>query len=205
VTARQRGEHTTHLRWRPQRPLARDDAPASEAPADETTDDGGAQWAESIVADVDELEPLAEPSSRPRRWPAFAVILAVALAAAALNNSTPTARAPATSTPTGWIDRYMAWSVRSPQRVCKELLTPTLSTLFAKGNGGSCVRAYAHVRNTPFRVLRILEDGETAAVELRWLPNGGYSTIVLNRAGSTWRAVDMVPGGHVLAHPSGRV
>ncbi len=205
MIARQRGEHTAHLRWRPQRPLPRDDAPASEPPADETTDDGAAQWDESIVADVDELEPLAEPSSRPRRWPAFAVIFAIALGAAALNNNAPTTPAPATSTPAGWIDRYMAWSVRSPQRVCKELLTPTLSTLFAKGNGGSCVRAYAHVRNTPFRVLRILEDGGTAAVELRWLPNDGYSTIVLNRAGSTWRAVDMVPGGHVLPHPSGRV
>ena len=33
-----------------------------------------------------------------------------------------------------------------------------------------------------------------------WLPNIGYSTIVLDHDDGGWRAVDMIPGGHVVPH-----
>ena len=60
--------------------------------------------------------------------------------------------------------------------------------------------AYRNVNNSPYHVLRILRTGDTAAIELHWLPNVGYSTIVLNRQDGRWRAVDMIPGGHVVPH-----
>jgi hypothetical protein len=56
------------------------------------------------------------------------------------------------------------------------------------------------VRSSPFTVLRVLQDGSTAAIELHWLPNIGYSTIVLNHDHGGWRAVGMIPGGHVVPH-----
>ena len=93
----------------------------------------------------------------------------------------------------------MTASTRSPGRVCSQLLTPTLAQLFARADG-SCQAAYRNIKASPFTVLRVLEDGNTAAIELHWLPDVGYSTIVLNRESGGWRAVDMIPGGHVLLH-----
>ena len=45
------------------------------------------------------------------------------------------------------------------------------------------------------RVLRILESGATAAVEVRYWPRGGYSTFVLDHGTRGWQAVAIVPGG----------
>ena len=45
------------------------------------------------------------------------------------------------------------------------------------------------------RILRILADGATAAVEIRYWPRGGYSTFVLDHQAAGWRAVAIVPGG----------
>ena len=49
------------------------------------------------------------------------------------------------------------------------------------------------------RVLKILQSGHTAAVEVRYWPHGGYSTFVLDRAARGWQAVAIVPGGPLPA------
>jgi hypothetical protein len=203
MIARQRGEHAAHLRWRPQRPLARDDAPAAEELAgDETTDDGSAHWGEPIVDEEllveDEPHLLEELPQRRARWPIVAVVLAIAFGAYALG-SQPSSAPTTASTPRAWLRTYMGWSTRSPARVCAQLLTPTLARLFAQAHG-SCEAAYRGVKSAPFSVLRVLRNGSTATIELHWLPNVGYSTIVLNRDAGGWRAVDMIPGGHVVPH-----
>ena len=151
------------------------------------------------VEDLHEQPIDAEPiAPRPRRWPPLLVVLAIAIGAVALGNRSGSP-APSTATPSGWLRAYMRSSVRSPERVCAQLLTPALERLFAQANG-SCPGAYRNVNNSPYHVLRILRTGDTAAIELHWLPNVGYSTIVLNRQDGRWRAVDMIPGGHEVPH-----
>ena len=186
MIARHRGDHGLHWRWRPQQ------LPAQHTDV-ETVDE------QPVLEDSELDDPVLDPSPpvRSRRWPTLAVVLLLALGAVAITSNSGSRPSP-TSTPTGWVDTYIAWSLRAPERVCTRLLTPGLRRLVADGNGGSCIRAYAKVRNAPFRVSRILEDGSTAAVELHWLPNVGYSTIVLNQRAGAWQAVDMIPGGHVI-------
>jgi hypothetical protein len=208
MIARQRGEHTAHLRWRPQRPTPLDDTPCRHELAEPDI-----QSDESLLDDLAELEPVeygedlndqpivSEPAvRRPRVWPRLLVLLALALAALAVGNRSGSP-APPNATPSGWLSAYMTSSVRTPQEVCAHLLTPALERLFAQANG-SCPGAYRNVKSSPYHVLRILQTGDTAAIELHWLPNVGYSTIVLNRQDGRWRAVDMIPGGHVVPHQS---
>jgi hypothetical protein len=45
----------------------------------------------------------------------------------------------------------------------------------------SCSAYYAGAQVLSIRVLRILRLGATAAIEIRYLPRGGYWTSVLNR------------------------
>ena len=186
MIARHRGDHSLHSRWRPQQP------PAQHTDV-ETVDQ------QPVVENPELHDPVLDPTPprRSRSWPTAAVVLLLALGAVAITSNSGSRPAP-TSTPTGWIDTYMAWSLRSPERACTQLLTPALRRLLADGNGGSCIRAYTKIRNTPFRIMRILQDGSTAAVELHWLPNVGYSTILLNQRGGVWQAVDMIPGGQVI-------
>jgi hypothetical protein len=45
------------------------------------------------------------------------------------------------------------------------------------------------------RILRVLQSGATAAVEIRYWPRGTYSTFVLDQHDGGWQAVAIVPGG----------
>ena len=59
----------------------------------------------------------------------------------------------------------------------------------------SCAAYYASAQVLSIRVLRILREGATVAIEIRYFPRGGYSTFVLNRQATGWQAVAIVPGG----------
>jgi len=198
-----RGMLRAHSHWRPQQGVTEDahavsdtitveeSAAIEELPREEAIVD------EALFVD-EEPQVLEQPLRRARRWPLGVVLVVIALGAYALGNQ-PSSTPAATSTPQAWLHTYMGWSTHSAERVCAQLLTPTLARLFAQAHG-SCEGAYRGVKSAPFSVLRVLQDGSTAAIELHWLPNVGYSTIVLNRGAGGWRAVDMIPGGHVLPH-----
>jgi hypothetical protein len=198
-----RGMLRAHSHWRPSAPAAQD--PQTIADTVTAEDPGAIEQLppdEPIVDEEvlveDEPQLLEESPRRPARWPIVAVLLAIALGAYALG-SQPSSTPASTSTARAWLHTYMSSSTRSPGRVCTQLLTPTLARLFAQAHG-SCETAYRGVKSAPFSVLRVLQNGSTAAIELHWLPNVGYSTIVLNRDAGGWRAVDMIPGGHIVPH-----
>jgi hypothetical protein len=58
-----------------------------------------------------------------------------------------------------------------------------------------CAAYYANAQVLSIRVLRLLRLGATAAIEIRYLPRGGYATFVLNLQTTGWQADAIVPGG----------
>ena len=83
--------------------------------------------------------------------------------------------------------------------MCSQLLSPAFRSAFQRDVHRSCVLYYAHAQVLSIRVLKILQSGHTAAVEVRYWPRGGDSTFVLDRAARGWRAVAIVPGGPLPA------
>jgi hypothetical protein len=75
------------------------------------------------------------------------------------------------------------------------LLSPTFTSELEREVHRSCARYYANAQVLSVRILRILESGATAAVEVRYWPRGGYSTFVLDHKAAGWQAVAIVPGG----------
>ena len=99
------------------------------------------------------------------------------------------------TTATAWLDSFTAAAARDPQRLCSELVTSAFRAALQHDVRESCVRYYSRIQGEPIRILRILQTGDTAALEIRYWPRGPYSTFVLDRAGGGWRAVAIVPGG----------
>jgi hypothetical protein len=99
------------------------------------------------------------------------------------------------TTATAWLDSFTAAAARDPQRLCSELVTSTFRAAIQHDVRESCVSYYSRIQGEPIRILRILQTGDTAALEIRYWPRGPYSTFVLDRAGGGWRAVAIVPGG----------
>lgn len=180
MIARHRGEERVHSRWRPMPPAAR--AAEPEVPL--------------------ATQPEASPERRRRRVPLIGVVTIAAVAVIAgqqHGGGAPTAhRLP--SSPQQWVNQWAAASLNDPSRVCASLFAPALASAFKSGTGRSCVVYYQHVNSTSFRIRRILEDGDAAAVEARQVGaarNWGYFTVLLSRVGAGWQAIDIVPGGSV--------
>lgn len=95
----------------------------------------------------------------------------------------------------GWLDSFTAAAARDPGRLCSELVTPAFRRALRSDLHESCVSYYSRVRGAPIRILRILQSGTTAALEVRNWPHGAYTTFVLDRQDGGWRAVAIVPGG----------
>ena len=99
------------------------------------------------------------------------------------------------TTATGWLDSFTAAVARDPHRLCSQLVTAAFRAALRHDLHESCVGYYSRVRGEPIRILRILQTGNTAALEIRYWPRGPYSTFVLDRYDGGWRAVAIVPGG----------
>lgn len=99
------------------------------------------------------------------------------------------------ATPTAWLDAFSAGVARDSGDVCTRLLSPTFRSAFEREVHQPCASYYAHAEVLSIRVLQILRSGDTAAVEVRYWPRGGYSTFVLDRQAKGWQAVAIVPGG----------
>jgi len=109
------------------------------------------------------------------------------------SSSAPLPQASLPSTPRQWVDQFATSILQSPRDVCGRLFARQLSAAYST-RGTNCVTFLTHARSTPFGVLRILEDGATAVLELRQALQGGYWEVALNRDNGGWRAVDVVGG-----------
>jgi hypothetical protein len=99
------------------------------------------------------------------------------------------------ATPTAWLDAFSAGVARASPDICSRLLTPTFRAALEREVHESCASYYARAQVMSIRVLQILRSGNTAAVEIRYWPRGGYTTFVLDRRAAGWQAAAIVPGG----------
>jgi hypothetical protein len=75
----------------------------------------------------------------------------------------------------------------------------TFRTALERDVHQSCAAYYTRVQVLSIRILRLLQSGGTAALEVRYWPRGGYTTFVLDRQDGGWQAVAIVPGGPLPA------
>ena len=188
MIARRRGDTHSHSRWRPaSRVIPR--------PADSK---------EALLEDEPDQSPvLHRQRATPRRSRVLVVIASLIGVAAIAGTQQQTGHelsVPLPASPQQWVDEWTAASLENPARVCQQLFAPALAAAFKTDTGRSCVRYYALVNTTSFRIRHVLKDGATATVEARQVgarPKWGYFTIVLSHVRGGWQAVDMVPGGSV--------
>jgi hypothetical protein len=123
------------------------------------------------------------------------VLLAVAALAVALVVSRGSSRADSVlpATPMAWLDAFSAGVARDSGDVCSRLLSSEFRAAMQRDAHESCAAYYGSMQVLSVRVLRILRLGETAAIEIRYFPRGGYSTFVLDRLARGWQAVAIVP------------
>ena len=124
-----------------------------------------------------------------------AAIAGLAVAAVVIRGSRPAGSVVLPATPTAWLDAFSAGVARDSGDVCARLLSPEFRAAMERDAHQSCAAYYGRAQVLSIRVLRILREGATAAIEIRYFPRGGYSTFVLNRQTTGWQAVAIVPGG----------
>lgn len=132
-----------------------------------------------------------------RRGIGFVVLAAAAVlgVALAVSRGSPARGRGLPATPMAWLDAFSAGVARDSGDVCARLLSSEFRAAMERDAHESCAAYYRSAQVLSVRVLRILQLGETAAVEIRYFPRGGYSTFVLDRVGRGWQAVAIVPGG----------
>lgn len=98
------------------------------------------------------------------------------------------------ATPRAWLDAYEAAAVDNPSRVCSELFAPQLAHAYAKALHRSCTGYFEQITSFSVVVRRLLQDGDTAVLELHQTERPRDWAVVLNRRPGGWRAVDLLPG-----------
>jgi hypothetical protein len=175
MRSRIRGEHDTRWgRWRPAaaRNLA---APAHAAPHLRRPPKA-LSWRQAVALVA-----------------AGAVITIGAVAAIGELDPTPApSRLPAT--PRAWLDAYEAAAVDNPSRVCSHLFSPQLAVAYGKAMRGSCGSYFERITSFSVVVRRVLQDGDTAVLELRQTVRPRDWAVVLSRRRGGWQAVDLLPG-----------
>jgi hypothetical protein len=196
MIARHRGDMRIHSRWRPvPRPTPLE--PSESSAVDERLD---APMEET--ASLERQDAAAELQARRSRAPiAIATLAVLALIAGHQTIGHRAAMAALPGTPREWVDQWTAAALNDPGKVCGRLFSPALTAAFPRGWGRTCNAYFASARLDSFRILRVLQDGDTAAVEGREVAPAhrgwGYFTMLLNRTKPGWRAIDIVPGGPV--------
>jgi hypothetical protein len=140
------------------------------------------------------------PSTRKRFFgrrlaAAIAGVIAVVVIAVGLLMTRGPAPSSLPRTPVAWVDAFSAAVARDPGRVCSQLVSGSFRAALERDVHRSCSGYYSEVRVLSVRILRVLQSGATAALEVRYWPRGGYTTFVLDRQDGGWRAVAIVPGG----------
>jgi hypothetical protein len=200
MIARYRGEHHHHGIWQPRRD------PRPNNPATETTRNAQttAHTPNTAGPELATNATYAPRSSRARaRGRAWAKALALVLAGLAgfaahqLLTRKPNASA-LPGTPKQWISAYEAAAIDNPQRVCDQLFAPQLAAAYAAQAHRPCAAYFKRIKSTSLRIRRILQDGPTAVIELHQVIERTNWDVVLARAGTGWRAVDLIPGRPLL-------
>jgi hypothetical protein len=98
------------------------------------------------------------------------------------------------ASPRAWLDAYEAATVDNPPRVCSELFSPQLAVAYGMAmRGGSCASYFERITSFSVVVRRVLQDGDTAVLELRQTVRPRDWAVVLSRQPDGWKAVDLLP------------
>ena len=98
------------------------------------------------------------------------------------------------ATPRAWLDAYEAAAIDNPSRVCSELFAPPLAQAYATAMHATCTRYFTRITSFSVIVRRVLQDGDTAVLELRQTVRPRDWAVVLSREPTGWRAVDLLAG-----------
>lgn len=208
MIARQRGEHTAHLRWRTQRPPPRDGAASRQELAepdfqsDEPVLDEDQEWrllpsagrvgvgrlARLLIIGLICLR-LARTLTR---WLALLVVISVGYVAigSIVHELTPGSALP--TTPRAWLNAYEAATVDNPAKVCSQLLSPQLAATYARHAHSSCRAWFGRITASSVAVRRVLEQGATAVLELRQTLSHQNWSVVLDHRDGGWQAIDLL-------------
>ena len=85
------------------------------------------------------------------------------------------------ATPRAWLDSYEAAAIDNPGRVCSELFAPQLAQAYGNAVHGSCSSYFRRITSFSVVVRRVLQDGDTAVLELRQTVRPRDWAVVLNR------------------------
>jgi len=125
---------------------------------------------------------------------AAGVSLSIGGLAAVRGLSSSPARLELPATPRAWLDAYEAAAIDNPSRVCSELFASPLAKAYGNALHGSCTSYFKQITSFSVVVDRVLQDGDTAVLELRQTVRSRDWAVVLNRGPGGWRAVDLLPG-----------
>ena len=101
------------------------------------------------------------------------------------------------ATPRAWLDGYEAAAIDDPSRVCSELFAPALARAYGTAVHGTCGTYFARITSFSVIVRRVLQDGDTAVLELHQTVQPHDWSVVLSRRPGGWQAVDLLPGDPV--------
>ncbi len=126
------------------------------------------------------------------------VILAVAILVASVAVSGVLSPVPAQrrlpATPRAWLDAYEGAAIDNPSRVCSELFSPQLARAYGMAVHGTCTGYFARITSFSVIVRRVLQDGDTAVLELRQTVRPDDWAVVLSHRPGGWQAVDLLLG-----------
>ncbi|MGH2869076.1 MAG: hypothetical protein ACRDNK_16140 [Solirubrobacteraceae bacterium] len=97
-------------------------------------------------------------------------------------------------TPRAWLDAYEAAAIDNPQQVCTQLFAPQLAQTYGNAIHGSCDSYFQRITSFSVSVRRVLQDGDTAVLELRQTIRPENWAVVLGRRRGGWQAVDLLTG-----------
>ena len=164
---------------------------------------GGARWrptASRDVAAVARAAPVSTARARGVSWRGAVALLVAAAAIAAgglvaggeLSSGRGGLRLPAS--PRAWLDAYEAAAVDNASRVCSELFSPQLAQAYARAMGRSCTSYFEQITSVSVVTRRVLQDGDSAVLELHQTVRPRDWAVVLSRRQGGWQAVDLLPG-----------
>jgi hypothetical protein len=161
--------------------------------------DGRGVQADDAVAQNSEVQP--QRSGLMRVWSGRALVWLLAAAVGwfaagwvGLRPASTPAPAGLPVTPRAWLDGYEAAAIDNPSRVCTQLLSPALAAVYAHAAHNSCISYFSRMTSSSLTVRRVLQDGQTAVLELRQVVGHADWDVVLDRRSGGWQAVDLLTG-----------
>jgi len=195
MIARHRGEHHTHGLWHPRRDTNPKPPPTS-TDCTELARPAAATAATQPIADAHDDTAAARPTYRRRTHTRLLLLLGAGIAGYLAHQTfthPSTTKGPLPATPSAWLAAYQAAPANHPPGACRTLLTPQLAAAYARPAHDSCTHQLTHTSRTQLHIRHILQDGDTAVLELHQTHGRLDWTVILNRTSQGWRAVDIIP------------